>query len=160
MIASLNNNSSLADRLARTRALAAWESRVREKWSQVHIEAVDARKITALKVGDEIRVWAKVHLGDLSPEDVNADLYLGRVNAAGEIMDGDAIHMEPVRSYSQGRHLFEASAVTCEKSGLHGYTVRVYASHPDLAKPFLPGLIAWANRDKRERVVKGSLRIL
>jgi hypothetical protein len=43
-----------------------------------------------------------------------------------------------------GERFYTASAAVHHKSGLHGFSVRVRPDHPDLAGPFLPGLIAWA----------------
>jgi len=34
---------------------------------------------------------------------------------------------------------------TPTESGLHGFTIRVRPSHPDLSAAFVPGLIVWAN---------------
>ena len=51
--------------------------------------------------------------------------------------------MQPVRPGGEESHLYQASAVTCHRSGLHGYTVRVLPCHPDLTTPFLPGFIVW-----------------
>jgi len=53
--------------------------------------------------------------------------------------------MKPTGRDQRGRHLFETEAIACARSGLHGYTVRVLPHHPDLASPFLPGLITWAD---------------
>jgi hypothetical protein len=52
--------------------------------------------------------------------------------------------MELAGRADDGGYLFEAKAVACYGSGLHGYTVRVRPSHPDLITAFLPGLILWA----------------
>jgi hypothetical protein len=38
-----------------------------------------------------------------------------------------------------------AAAAPCGRSGLHGYTVRVWPFHPDEPKAFLPALITWAD---------------
>jgi starch phosphorylase len=75
---------------------------------------------------------------------VAVELYLGRLDAQGEISSGVALPMDLAGSTPDGLHIFEASGVACLQSGLHGYTVRVLPYHPDEAKSFLPGLIAWA----------------
>jgi starch phosphorylase len=85
-----------------------------------------------------------VELGELTPEDVRVELYLGRVDAEGHLTDDEAIPMTFVRS-ENGRELFEVTTAT-KKSGLHGYTVRVLPHHPLLITSFLPGYITWAHR--------------
>ncbi|MFQ6059490.1 MAG: glycosyltransferase family 1 protein, partial [Anaerolineae bacterium] len=133
-----------ADGMARARALAAWKARVQEGWPQVRVEAVGAEPLGELRVGDEVHARARVHLGVLTPDDVRVELYLGRVDAEGEIVEAEATPMQPVGPDGEGNYRFEVGAVPCRKSGLHGYTVRVLPHHPDLPTPFLPGLIVWA----------------
>ena len=40
--------------------------------------------------------------------------------------------------------VFTADSILAERSGMHGYTVRVLPSHPDLSESILPGLVKWA----------------
>ena len=133
-----------ADDMARAKALAAWKTRVQENWPQVRIERVEAEPFTELQVGDRFQARARVYLGTLTPDDVRVELYLGRVDAAGDLVGAEAILMKPVEGGKAGSCLFETNEVVCFASGRHGYTVRVLPNHPDLAKSFLPGLIAWA----------------
>ncbi len=148
-----------ADGMSRARALAAWKTRVQENWSQVRIEmavlsvaeGVDTGPLTELKVGSAVQAQARILLGSLAPDDVTVELYLGRVDADGEIVEAEATPMHPVGQGEDGIFLFEASAVPCRKSGLHGYTVRVLPHHPDLTTAFVPGLIVWAGSDVKAR---------
>jgi starch phosphorylase len=134
-----------ADGAARAKALAAWMNRVREQWPQVRVETVGDGPSSGLPVGTKTCIGARVNLGTLKPEDLAVELYLGRLAPTGEIVDGQPIQMQPARQVDQARYLFEATAVPCSKSGLHGYTVRVLPHHPDLPTHFLPGLIVWAD---------------
>jgi len=128
----------------RARALAAWKERLQAAWPQVRVEAVKADLEGDLRVGQALDVWAWVSLGPLTPEEVRVEVYLGRLDPGGELAQAGATAMRPVEAKGPGRHLFQAEAVPCQMSGLHGLTVRVLPQHPDLPVPFLPGLIAWA----------------
>jgi glycogen phosphorylase len=132
------------DRAARARSLATWIARVREQWPQVRITVVEYGPDTTLPVGTQLQVKASVQLGSLSPEDVAVELYLGRLNPAGDIVNADFTPMKAMKSDGHGKLLLEA-ATPCSHSGMHGFTVRVRPYHPDLAVPFLPGLIGWAD---------------
>jgi starch phosphorylase len=131
--------------VARARALAAWVSRIRAAWGEVRVERVEALGESELAVGGQMKVRASVRLGSLAPEDVAVELYIGRVDAKGEIVDAVAVPM--VKSDQAGDRVavFETAGVPVHKSGLHGYTVRVLPFHPDEANTFIPGLIAWAD---------------
>lgn len=133
-----------ADGLARAKALAAWKGRLQKYWPRVRVEAVGGDPIKDVQVGGEFRVQAKVYLGALTPDDVAVELYLGHVDAAGEIMEAKATLMQAVRPEGEGTYIYQANAVTLRGSGLFGYTLRVLPRHPDLTAPFLPGFIVWA----------------
>jgi starch phosphorylase len=132
------------DDSAYARALACWVGRVTKAWPQVRVEAVDALPETRLAVGSYLQIRARVRLGSIQPGEVAVELYLGRVNARGEIGDGAALPMMATGETQDGTQVFEVAGVQCRESGLHGYTVRVLPFHHEESKSFLPGLITWA----------------
>ncbi|HQE93249.1 MAG TPA: alpha-glucan family phosphorylase [Anaerolineae bacterium] len=132
-----------ADDLTGAKSLAAWKLRLYDNWSHIRIEKVNGDLPTEIKVGDKFVAQAEVHLGELSPEDVWVELYIGLVNPSGEIVKGRAEPMHVLKRMEEGVYLFEATT-QCTMSGLHGYTVRVLPQHPDAVTPFLPGFIKWA----------------
>jgi len=127
----------------RAKALAAWRKRCYDGWSQVRVVSVASDLPSEVRVGQAVQATAKVVLGDLQPEDVHVELYIGLVNPTGEIVQGWAVTMEVEGRAEEGQYLYKAETV-CEMSGLHGYTVRVLPYHPDLVTPFQPGFIRWA----------------
>jgi len=134
-----------ARRMNRAKALSKWRARVQEKWSDVGIESVELESFDELQVGGHFWAKSRIRLGALSPDDVKVELYLGRVDAADELVETVATPMEHARRDGIGGvHLFEAKNVSCGASGRHGYTVRVIPAHSDLSTPYLPGLIVWA----------------
>ena len=137
------------DRLAggetdRARAIAGWRSRVEQAWSGIKVESVETERPEKPEVGCGLSVRAKVHLNGLRPEDVAVQLYLGRVDGKGEIVDAEAHPLQILGPDGDGRYTYGASGISTTRSGLHGYTVRVLPDHQDLATRFLPGLISWA----------------
>jgi starch phosphorylase len=134
-----------AEKSARAKALAAWVLRIRANWAQVRVERIAALAAKELSVGSQIQVRAWIRLGPISADEVLVELYLGRLDSGGEITDGVAIPMQPAGQSPEGLGIFEAAAVPCGRSGLHGYTVRVLPFHADEAKAFLPGIITWAD---------------
>ncbi len=132
-----------ADGAARSRLLAAWMARVRQAWPEVRVEAVEQLSNGALLVGTSLQARARVRLGPLSPEDVRVELFEGRVDPSGELSETESIRMTPAGQDAEGVSRFEATA-PCARSGKYGFTVRVRPDHPDLAAPFVPGLICWA----------------
>ena len=75
-----------ADGQRRAAALAAWRRKLQQAWGQIRVEAVEPEGGTDLmRVGSELKVRARVHLGPLSPEDVQVQLFHGALDALGEI---------------------------------------------------------------------------
>lgn len=133
-----------ADGMARAKEIAAWKVRIQKNWSRVRVEALAGGLASDVQVGGEIPIQAEVFLGALTPDEVAVELYLGHVDAAGEIVDAASTPMESIKQKGEGTYLYQASAGTCRGSGLYGYTLRVIPRHPALTTPFLPGLILWA----------------
>ncbi|MFO7916488.1 MAG: alpha-glucan family phosphorylase [Anaerolineae bacterium] len=137
----------MGDGAARAKAFAAWKAHVQEDWSHLRVETVEAEPLTELQVGGTVRARARVYLSSLTPEDVEVELLVGRVDADGDIVEVENTPMRAVKSTGKNSYVFEGSATPCRKSGLHGYTVRMLPRHPDLHNAFLPGLIVWAASD-------------
>lgn len=136
--------SLTANNLAKARKLAEWKTKLYKHWSQIRVEVLDATPKADLQVGKRFDVRARVHLGGLKPEDVAVELYLGRVDANQDFVEARAIPMESTGVDQEWVYVYEANDITCDRSGKHGYTIRVLPRHPDLKKRFLPGLIVWA----------------
>jgi starch phosphorylase len=132
-----------ADNFAKVRELVAWESHVKEHWSDIRIDSVEMDEVPEIKVGENVAVKAQVHLGKLTPEDIAVEVYQGRIDPQGRIVAGRAIPMSCSASHENGDYSFEG-AIPCRFSGLHGYSVRVLPKHESLSLPYGLGLITWA----------------
>ena len=132
-----------ANGAARARELAAAMNRIRTEWHNVRISAVEDGPENNVPVASTIRVRAQVHLGCLTPHDVAVDLYLGRVAPEGELMESRAVPLQAEGKDAEGAYHY-VGATAVGHSGLHGFTLRVRPSHPDLSVAFVPGLICWA----------------
>ena len=94
------------------------------------------------KVGDQMQVEALVDLPGLAPEDLNVQLYAGRINATGEIEQPLALPMQHVKKMAPDRHLY-MGRIECRTSGRQGFAIRIVPGGQDFATPFEPGLITW-----------------
>jgi len=132
-----------ADDFAGVKQLSEWRQRLMSAWAQIRVESVEGDLPSELHVGEIFHAQAKVFLGELNPDEVCVELYLGLVNPDGELVGGSSVPMEPKQPLDSGRWLFGTEAM-CEMSGVHGYTVRVLPKHPDLVTMFQLGYIRWA----------------
>jgi starch phosphorylase len=142
-----------SDRLAedgfrRARELSAWKEKVLRTWSSVQVLSVEAEEgggVGAVDVGDERHVSACVVLGELSTADVAVELLHGPVAAGDELYDTEVVQLALVGlgGSQEGAWLYEGG-FRCERSGRHGYTVRIRPAHPDLASALDLGCVSWA----------------
>ncbi len=144
LVAQKNFNHLAGDAGLPVRGLASWLERVRAAWPQIRVQLLDPALPPEVAVGQSITLQARVCTGSLRPEDLRVELYVGRINADGEIADPVTSTMSLARQESGSYYIYEADDVACTISGLHGFTARVLPQHPDQRAPFVPGLIAWA----------------
>ncbi|HEU5315469.1 MAG TPA: alpha-glucan family phosphorylase, partial [Chloroflexota bacterium] len=137
----------MRDGVAGAKSLVGWKQSVAAAWKDVRIEKVDDAPAD-VAVGMELPVRARVRLGSLKPSDVSVQLYDGPVDADGQITRGQSVEMQAASgdaaTEGQGGAYTYEGHIPCRSSGLHGYSIRVVPSHPDLSNPFEPGLVAWA----------------
>ena len=128
----------------RVRELSTAMDRIRSEWPNVQVESIEDGPGKSVPVSTAMTVRAQVHLGRLTPDDVCVELYVGRVNMKGEMEDCTVTSMNVA---GQREGTYEYTLLTSiMRSGLHGYTVRVRARHPDMSANFVPGLICWAGQ--------------
>jgi starch phosphorylase len=134
------------DDYAGARMLVQWKEMVRRDWKEVKILDVRSEKVEEIRVGDSFEIQTRVSLGRLKPEDVRVDLFMGKLDTEGEIRDGRTTEMSAVEPdvEQEGVYLYQATAINCCNSGLHGYSIRVVPKNPNQTTAFLRGLITWA----------------
>jgi starch phosphorylase len=116
---------------AGARRLAAWRRKLVDQWRGVRVEDVTPPPAEAL------------HVGGLSPDDVEVQLYHGVLDAFGDIAAPRAAVLRPVGSVD-GNHAADfGGSVACAASGQYGFSVRVVPRHADLPHAFEPGLVTW-----------------
>jgi hypothetical protein len=79
--------------------------------------SVSADHITEISVGKEFGVQAEVRLGELKPDDVRVELFVGVVDANGETREGQRIPVEMEKFVKLGPSVYRAHAVTCTGGG-------------------------------------------
>lgn len=129
------------------RTLAAWRSKLASNWSYIRVHPVADGIENEYPSGGELKTQAKVYLGELSPDDVSVELYLGEVDSNGDINAAEVIPMEAASTDGEGWRTFETTTNLNGASGRQGFSIRVLPRHPKLVTPFLPGRIVWAEME-------------
>jgi starch phosphorylase len=130
-----------ADGSGTARELAAWKARVRQAWSGVRIEHVEADGAEP-SLGAVLDVRVITALGDLSPDDVCVEVVYGRLGDDDELVEPSYATLSADDS-AQAPHTRFSGSVELGQPGPFGYTVRVLPSHPLLASRADLGLVAY-----------------
>lgn len=133
-----------ANQAERIRELFGPWDRICRGWPEVKVTSIENGSGKPIPVSSSLSIRAHVHLGQIKPEDVLVELYLGEVASEGDLIGGKAIRMNLEAPDGNGAYAY-AVKTSLSRTGLHGYTVRVRPYHPDMAERFLPGLICWTD---------------
>ena len=130
-----------ADGNETARGLALWKARVRQAWSGVRIEHVEADGAEP-SLGAVLDVRVTTSLGDLSADDVCVEVVYGRLGEDDELVDPSYATLTADDS-AQAPHTRFSGPVELGHPGPFGYTVRILPSHPLLASRADLGLVAY-----------------
>ena len=132
------------DDLRPTREVAAWVARVLQEWPRVAVLRVQGLS-DRVAAGTELEVSADVALGGLKPDEVDVHLACGLLDGEGILSAPSLSPLEPLGPAPDGGHRFGMRGVKTERSGRHGYAVRVTPRHPSLPMPYPLGLVRWSD---------------
>lgn len=135
------------DRISRddfqgARDLADYLRTTRENWSEVAVFDVEGAQKRSLKVGESFTITCRVALGNLKPEQVQVQVYAGRLDAEEKIIEPRTVAMKLVVKDERGYRY--STKVRCHQAGRQGYAVRVMPSNNLLVHPYIPGLLRWS----------------
>ncbi len=140
--AAHNHARLLKDNASEARRIQARVSTLKSKWNQIKIELPQQITTGPFRVGNSVALTTKVFLGELSPDDVDVELYFGEVRTTDDIESGFVNPMNVKEDLGNSFYLYETT-VNLGFSGRYGYTARV-TPKGDTSIKYIPKLITWA----------------
>jgi|Deesub1362B_J571_1020462.scaffolds.fasta_scaffold03208_4 starch phosphorylase len=131
------------DRFKKAKEYASWKKRILQHWERVRVDFVEAENHRDVPVGGSLPVRAVIDLGELHADEVQVQLYYGRLNARGEFIERNVVSMKLVEEDEWGNYHYEAE-IPCSKPGRAGFVVRILPHHKLQLNPFSTGKIIWA----------------
>jgi starch phosphorylase len=130
------------DGFADSRELAGFLHEMRRLWNDVRVENVRADEFEKIEVGRSLKITAEVKTCGFPADRFAVEIYHGPIDAAGQIIQPQIAAMTPAGAASSGAQSF-IGEINCNRSGQHGYSIRVLPKHPKQTRRFEPGLIRW-----------------
>lgn len=122
--------------------LAQWRQHMQANWASIRFLKVTASSIDNLAVDSPLEITAEIFLDGILPNEIELQVYYGRVDNQGQIRDGEIVSMQQIGEHQEHRFQYRGTIQKWE-SGLNGYTVRIIPKHECLVNPFEEGLIHW-----------------
>jgi starch phosphorylase len=141
--ASRRHDELLKDEASQARELVEVSNRFSELWKDIRIAPPVRDAEGPFRVGDSFRACTEVALGQLSPDEVDVELYYGHIKAFDVLSDGHAELMKVEKDLGDGNYLYVCN-VSCALSGRFGFTARATPRADHWVKN-RPGFITWAS---------------
>jgi starch phosphorylase len=140
--ASKSFGELVADGAAKADRLSQQHRRYLEKWPRIHVAPPTRSADGPFRVNQSFEVTTVVQMGELRPEEVNVELYYGKIHHLDRI-DGPRVKLMSVQEErSPGTYLYGCQ-LPCTDSGRYGLTVRV-TPNADAWARYRPELLTWA----------------
>ncbi|MEO8593252.1 MAG: alpha-glucan family phosphorylase [Candidatus Solibacter sp.] len=129
---------------ALSREKARWNAKVHEAWDRVRFVDAGAGPSGSLLSGTPVVVRAAIDLAGLAPDDVRAEVVVGRVDSSGYLEETEIIVLPFVEQ--QGSAAVFAKDIVPDRTGRLGYALRVSPNHYDdpLTRP-CASLLKWSS---------------
>jgi starch phosphorylase len=122
--------------------LAIQEERLYQLWKHIRVGISSLSCSKPFRVGEKCEVTAEVHLGELLPDEVDVEVYNGRMRSVDTLKGFEICPMKMMEATGPGTYRYFGT-VDCRVPGRYGFTVRATPRGDDFLKA-LPGLIAWS----------------
>ncbi len=124
--------------------LSAWKRKVNSNWDKVKFMYItEEKKNKDLKVGEKYPIVAEVELGELTTNDVDVQIYFGKVDSGDETSRNYTNMIDVSKKNKSDKNIYRGE-IECKDTGLIGFTLRILPKHKQLINPFEMGLIRWA----------------
>lgn len=120
------------------------QKKIASHWSELNILQVEAprtRGKDVIYVNSELTIQALVDLGSFNQNEVDVQIYFGKLDPNRNIVNGQTVSMR--FEGKEGTFSRFAGFIKSASSGLHGYTIRIVPKYEDMVNPFEWHLIHW-----------------
>ena len=132
----------ISDNLAEAKALTLQRERLRSLWKFIKMDPPVRKTTGPFRVGDTFNVTSEVFLGEIKPEEVEVQLYFGRMKSVDSLVTGSYVPMKAQQDLGNGLYIYGCD-VACHVSGRFGFTARATPKGDDWIKN-TPELLTWA----------------
>jgi starch phosphorylase len=121
-----------------------WKNKLYANWNKIKfISITDEKKNSDLIVGFKYPITAEVDLGELTPDDVDVQIYYGKFDENLDSVKSWVPMTNQTKKPKTNPFIYRGD-IDCKETGQYGYTLRILPKHKLLINQFELGLIRWA----------------
>ena len=142
--ASQRYNGLSKDEMKGANDLAEWRQKIMTNWDQIKIHGIRVKNGQPVPVLENLEIEADIFLNELTPDDVDVEIYCGPLSLRDEFTQRSTLRMKAADSDGSGNYHFQGR-IPCSETGKYGFTIRVLPSSRQLEAPYTGGLVLWAD---------------
>ena len=124
----------------------SWKESLKSSWEQIEITQENNLDNITIDAGNNIEVKCKVKLGNMKPENIEAQVYYGKIDDNGVVDDITIIPMELEQADEENRIYAYKAKVKLINGGSYGYTFRVMPKHEMILDSANLNLVKWITK--------------
>ena len=132
--------------LSNVAAYNEWKDKMYINWDKIKIEQYNNLDNISIDAGNKIEVNCKVILPDISVDNINVEVYAGRITDNGTIENITIMPMELIDQNDETREYTYKAKLELTTGGNYGYTFRVMPKHEMLLEPENLNLVKWITK--------------
>jgi len=132
--------------LERAVEYTSWKKDIYTNWKNITIEQEENPENINIDAGESIEVRCNVTLPNLSKDDIQVQVYCGRVSDNGTVDDVLVVPMRLVEEEEEYQRYHYSAKIQLQTGGNYGYTFRVMPHHEMLLDSENLDLVKWIER--------------
>ena len=120
-----------------------WKNKMYLNWDKIKLEQSNNLENITIDAGNKIDVNCKVTLPDISVENINVEVYAGRITDNGTIENITITPMELTSGNDEKKEYTFKTKLELSTGGNYGYTFRVMPKHPMILDAENLNLVKW-----------------
>ena len=132
--------------LGKVGELNEWKKSLKNAWDNIEITQENNLDNITLDAGNNIEVRCKVKLPNINKDNIEAQVYYGKISENGTVDDISIIPMEPEEADEESKIYTYKAKVNLINGGNYGYTFRVMPKHEMILDSANLDLIKWITK--------------
>ena len=132
--------------LERAVEFTSWKKDLKTNWNNITIEQEENPENINIDAGDSIEVRCNVTIPNLTIDDIEVQVYCGKVSDNGIVEDVIITPMKLVESEEEYKRYHYSAKIQLQTGGNYGYTFRVMPKHEMLLDSENLNLVKWIER--------------